>query len=198
MCKNACCSSANFLWFLIELLSSLNWKNCPNLPKKSKQFCWNYFTQAKTSTSSYFIGLEIFLTKYVKMPSTYMKTNLTLVYDREENISSTKSNFNLFHGNKYALNRRSFFLCKRKSPKCQIIIQLLEDLLPVATAFFPSVLMCMKFLHTSALDMICLYTMLWTTTSFLSKVHFHNLLRFYVSIFTLWSIPVVHLHLQMP
>jgi len=39
------------------------------------------------------------------MPSTYMKTNPTLVYDREENISSTKSKFSLFYGNKYALNR---------------------------------------------------------------------------------------------
>lgn len=34
-----------------------------------------------------------------------MKTNLTSVYDREENISSTKSNFSLFYGNKYALKR---------------------------------------------------------------------------------------------
>lgn len=135
------------------------------------------------------------------MPSTYMKTNLTSVYDREENISSTKSNFSLFYGNKYALKRRSFFYLQKEKSK-------MPNHHPIVRRFFASCYCLFPIFpdvhevsshHCSRYDFFnFLYTMLWTTTSFLSKVHFHNLMIFYVSIFTFWSIPVVHLHLQMP
>ena len=131
------------------------------------------------------------------MPSTYMKTNLTSVYDREENISSTKSNFSLFYGNKYALKRRSFFYLQKEKSK-------MPNHHPIVRRFFASCYCLFPIFpdvhevsshHCSRYDFFIHHALDYY---FFSKVHFHNLMIFYVSIFTFWSIPVVHLHLQMP
>lgn len=144
------CSKSNDAIYIILILLKL--ANYPSLQTSNHFLVREYFPQLQNLLWFHRI-INLFFTKSMKLSSTFMNTNPTLVYDRANTMSRIKQIMvGLSDSRKWVSKSSSNFL--------------LEVFLASWNYLFPSVVDCMNFSFALGLliYLLYLYTILQTTT----------------------------------